>query len=474
MNKKEKIMLIIIALFYFTILCLCPISGDDWGNFINKTNIIDSIKNAINLYFTWEGRITSRILINLLTPHKIIWDIINTSSIILFIYLSIKIINPKDKTIYLLTLLIIPLMNIVTFGETITFIAGNLTYFIEIPFIFLYYLLIYKEKHKTKILIPLTILSITICTTVEHMTGTLILGNITILIYNYLKTKKLDKQLISLTIICIISTLIMYLSPGSRYRMSIENIDFNKLNIIQKINYNIPSFIYYTFIVNYYLLILWSISNYLIIKNKVKKNKLLLTLFLTVTPIATIIIYGLSIIKKNTYINNIYLTTYYIIFLILSFVLNLKEKNIKSTFLFILGICSNGIMLLSPTWGYRTSLFTYITLSLSNIIIISKYIKNNKKTEITLKTILITTLILYLFIYINVFKCETDNRKYIKKQLKENNQTIEILKFPYFVNCNINPNTSYHKSIYKKYYNIPEEKELIQINKWKYQIIYKK
>ena len=158
----------------------------------------------------------------------------------------------------------------------------------------------------------------------------------------------------------------------------------------------------------------------------------------------------------------------------ISLILNIKENNKKSTFLFVLGICANGIMLLSPTWGYRTSLFTYITLTLSNIIIISKYIKQNKLIETILKIILILISISYLFIYINVYRCQIDNKKYIKNQLKEDKQTIEILKFPYFVNCNINPNTDYHNSVYKKYYNIPEEKELKQIDKWKYSIIYKK
>ena len=474
MKKKKKQLLILYTIFFFIILSLTPISGDDWGNFITKTNIINSLKKTFELYFTWEGRITSRLLISILTPNKILWNIINALSITTLLHLSIKIIKPKNKIIYLLILLIIPLMNLLTFSETITFIAGNLTYFIEIPFILLYYMLIYKEKHKTKLLIPLIILSIAICTTVEHIAGTLIIGNIIILIYNYQKTKKIDKQLITLTIIGILSTLIMYISPGSRYRMSVENIEFNKLNIIQKINYNIPSFIYYTFITNYYLLILWSISNYLIIKNKIQKRKKTLAIFLTIIPIITIIIYPITIIKKITFINNTYLTIYYIIFLVISLILNMKENNKKSTFLFVLGICANGIMLLSPTWGYRTSLFTYITLTLSNIIIISKYIKQNKLIETILKIILILISISYLFIYINVYRCQIDNKKYIKSQLKEDKQTIEILKFPYFVNCNINPNTDYHNSVYKKYYNIPEEKKLKQIDKWKYSIIYKK
>ena len=476
MTKREKNILILITIFYLVILFLSPISGDDWGNAINKRGIIDSIVNAFRLYFTWEGRITSRIFINLLTPNKIIWNIVNSISIGFFLYLTMKIIKPKNKVMFYLTLLIIPLMNLLTFSETITFIAGNLTYFIEIPFILLYYYLIFNKKHNdNKVLVLLSILSILICMTVEHMGATLIVGNLVLLLYIYFRDKKIDKKLIFVTLLCFVSTLLMYLSPGSQYRMSIENVEFNKLNIFQKINFNIPSFIYYTFVVNYYLLILWIISNYFIIKDKIKNNyfKIILILFMSIIPLMTILIYLKSIVHKEMFINNFYLNIYYIMFAVVSFILNLKEKNFKSTFLFIIGICANGVMMLSPTWGYRTSLFTYITLSLSNLMIISKYVKDSKLFEYLLKVVLILMMISYLFIYVNVFRCQIDNKKYIRQQLNDNKEIIEILKNPYFVNCNINPNTDYHKMVYKKYYNIAEDKDLIQIDKWKYLIIYK-
>ena len=476
MTKKEKKFLIFLTIFYLILLFLSPISGDDWGNAINKRGIVGSIVNSFKLYFTWEGRITSRILINLLTPNKIIWNVINSLSIGFFVYLSLKIIKPENKVLYYLTLLIIPFMNILTFSETITFIAGNLTYFIEIPFILLYYYFIYKDGHsKNGILILLSILSILICMTVEHMAAALVVGNVILLIYNYFKNNKLDKRIVFLTSLCIISTLFMYLSPGSQYRMSIENVEFNKLSIFEKISFNIPSFIYYTFIVNYYLLLLWTMTNYFIIKDKIKNVilKYFIILFLTIVPLFTILIYFKSVVHKDLFINNIYLTIYYIIFVLISFVLNLREKNFKSTFLFIIGMSANIVMLLSPTWGYRTSIFTYIMLSLSNLMILSKYIKNNRLFEYILKALLIVFLFSYLFIYVNVFRCQISNRKYIKQQLLDNKESIEILKNPYFVGCNINPNTDYHKMVYKKYYGIPEDKDLVQVDRWKYLIIYK-
>ncbi len=81
------------------------------------------------MYFDWEGSIISRLLINILTYHKYIWNIVNSPLIVLTINFSLKIINPKNKKmIYTLTLLVILMMNIYTFSQTITWIAGNITY----------------------------------------------------------------------------------------------------------------------------------------------------------------------------------------------------------------------------------------------------------------------------------------------------------------------------------------------------------
>lgn len=90
---------------------------------------------------------------------------------------------------------------------------------------------------------------------VEHISLVLITVNILLIIYHY-KKKKVNKELIIYTMFSVIRTLFMRLSLGSRARNAIENIDFNQLNVIEKIIYNISNFRYYTFIVNSYMLML--------------------------------------------------------------------------------------------------------------------------------------------------------------------------------------------------------------------------
>lgn len=485
--KNNKKPYVIIFLFFLLILFLSPISGDDWGNYlVGKTGLYHSIGNAIGMYFDWEGRFISRILINILTYHKYLWNILTSILITLTIYYSIKIVKPKNKkTIFILSILIILLMNIYTFSQTITWIAGNITYFYVIPILLGYfYCLIYDEEKTTFKRIVFVLINIIAPMFVEHMALIIITGNVLLLISKYIKTKKIDKELLIYTLISIVSTATMLLSPGSKSRSLIENVEFNKLNILEKMIYNLSNFIYYTFIINYFLLILLSISNYYLIKNNIKNKylKILLLGIQLIIPIITIFLYLIfNILPNNTFNlinqNNLLIILYWCIYTMILFILLIidskKEKDKIVLFLFILGICANLFMLASPTWGYRTSLFTYISLSILSLKIIDKYKEKDNKNKFLL---VFTSIVMcfYLFLYINVYRCQTSLEKSIKMQLKNNNDVIEIEKFPAFINCNINPENDYHIKQFKRYYKIPQSKELKLVSNWKYYIIYNK
>ena len=250
---KEKKFLILIFAIFLIILFLSPISGDDWGNYlVGEQGIRHIIGQAIGMYFDWEGRFVSRLFINFLTYNKWLWNIVNSLLILSIIYFSIKIINPKNKkTIYLLSFLGILCMNIYTFSQTVTWIAGNVTYLFPLALliIYIYYIKYYMDNNNV---LMLSILNLILPMFVEHMAILTIIINLFILIYKYIKDKKIDKRFLLYLIISIISTLLMILSPGTRLRNNIENNTFNELSLFEKILYNIPNFIYYTFIVNSY------------------------------------------------------------------------------------------------------------------------------------------------------------------------------------------------------------------------------
>ena len=81
LSKKNKYYLIMFA-FVLIISLLVPLSGDDWANYYPDITISKSISIAFKFYSTFESRIASRFLINLLCYHKVVWAIINALSLI--------------------------------------------------------------------------------------------------------------------------------------------------------------------------------------------------------------------------------------------------------------------------------------------------------------------------------------------------------------------------------------------------------
>mgnify|MGYP005874952945 CR=1 FL=1 len=223
--KKENIKYIVLILFFLFILFLSPISGDDWGNYIEGSQGIRHVfGNAIGMYFDWEGRFISRILINILTYHKVLWNIINSLMIVGIIYYTVKIINPRNKKlIFILSTLTIFMMNIFTFSQVVVWVAGNITYLFVIPMMLYYFYNLLQNKKQTKLTIIINILlNMIMPMFIEHMAVALVVGNILILAYKYIKNKKLDKYILIYLLLSIISLLTMLLSPGSIKRSKIE------------------------------------------------------------------------------------------------------------------------------------------------------------------------------------------------------------------------------------------------------------
>lgn len=474
--KKEYKKYILLFVLFLIIMCLSPICGDDWGNYIEGSKgIKHMIGNAIGMYFSWEGRFISRLLINILTYNKWLWNIINSLVLVSTIYLVIKIINPKNKKIcFLLSTLLILLMNLFTFSQVVVWLAGNITYLFVIPLLLYYFYCLFNEKEN----IWLIILNIIIPMFVEHMGLILIASNIFFITLNYFKTKKINKKLILYFILSLVSMLIMLLSPGSKGRSLIENTYFNSLSLIDKIIYNLPNFIFYTFFINTYLNIIMTISNIYLLKNiKNKLIRIISYLYMIPIPIFISFIYLISNFKQIDFINqnNTLLTLYFISYIIIDLILIIKEKDMKILFFYLIGIGSNTVMLLSPTWGFRTSLGTYIFLSIAHIQIIDKYIKENKIIITILQIIISLSMIFYLILYISIYRQYKDNLKRINEQIKNNSEIIEIVAYPGFVNCNINPGNEYHIRKFKEYYKIDENTEIKLIdNNWRYMIFYNK
>lgn len=407
-NIKKIIPYLILFILFLMLMFFSPIIGDNF-----KNNIIDS-KDFYNLIINAiastnsESLVISKILINLLTCNKIVFNVLNSLCLVSIIYYITKLVRPfNKKLVFFLSLFAILLMNNYTFLQVVAWVSGNITYLFVIPLLLYYfYKVIYLKDEKKLSIILLSFLNFIIPMFSLQTAVILIVFNIFINIHSILKYKKLSKKHIIYLFISLISLISMFIIDSSLANMF---IGLDNLKMLKRVVCNVSNFIYYTFIINPYMVILMVISNYYLIKNTIK-NKYLKTIsniYFIIFPVAITIFYLISnyfdisifsVFIKNNMLITLYFISYIIFDIFLIFLPFDGERiNIRLLF-YILGILSNFIMLLSPTWGYRTSLLTYLLLTISFIMTIDYFYKDKKLVNILLPLISILGFSIYFYI----------------------------------------------------------------------------
>ena len=486
--------------FLFSLISyFIPLTGDDWTNAnFNTNNIFKILTIAYDKYFSHEGRFASRIFVIFFTNTKWLWNIFNAFMMAGIYYLAMKIIKPSNiKLASILFILAMLLLENTMFTQSYLWVTGNCTYVLPM-FLFLLYIFLVDRmwmnngNNNKWTYIIMIILNTLIPTMIEHISISLVIANIFLLIINYIKFKKVSKILLLNTIISIVGFLFIYLSPGATIRAS--EYEFSNYSILKKVITNIPNFIKYTYLGNNVLIFLITIliNVYFFYNKKINIQKICISILVSVIPTLTILSNLLYIISEKSskarFIleytnfsldsNNIFIILYWIAITIILLIINFSNlkctKNSKAIFFYIIGIGANCAMLLSPLWGGRTGLFT-LTMLYINIIILL-----NNKVRLNLK---IVTNLLYLFffaysgvlliLYNSVYR-QNLNREYeIKEQLAKNYDIISIERFPDTVLWNSNAYNGFHEASFKKYYSIPEDKKIERIKViYKYYLFY--
>lgn len=470
--KKKNIYLIIVFLLFLTLSILVPISGDDYGNYISTNG---SIKNAIDIalsyYHTLEGRFIGRIIIMFTTHNKIIWNILTPLLFTLLVSSSYKLLNKTSS--YIILLLGVLLLNTDMFSQSYTWLAGSITYLYPTSLMLFYFIRIYTKHNNFKLYdyITLILLSIIIPMFVENIACIFVLGNIILLLYISIKEKKLNILYLITTILSSIFLIIMLKSPGSASRSLIENVEFNNLNIFEKVLINIKNFNNYVFFKNSIMIIITLIP---IIYYLIKKGHKIIAIGTSIIPILSIInnmyymlpmkfsfLQNLNIINKDNSLYLIYWIIYIILF-ILSIHYIIKNKKEKTFIYFILslGLISSLIMLILPTWGDRITFYNVISFTLIGVILIDKIIEKEQVLLTILKPLTICIAIYFIICFVSINQINSYRENHIKKQLKEDLETIEVIRNPIMYVWNNNPQTEYFIDTYKGYMNIKKEKNI--------------
>lgn len=484
---KEKIDKIYTSIIFLLFLFICwssPLMGDDWGNYINGAGgIINSIKYAFGTYFSYEGRVMSRIFINILTYNKYLWNIVNPMIISLIYYFCLKIIVRKDKFITpALVLLTFLFVDVEGFRQVYVWLAGNITYLF--PMLLVFYLL-YLNRNLTfnpnkieRILLP--VISFLFTLFVENVSVVIVGCYLFFIAFYYIKTKKIDYCLLVSSILALVGTLIMVLSPGNFKRLDTYP-EFSSLSFFGKIIYNIPNFVNYTFIRNSLLVFLTSVVLILIINEKInnKPIKYLTWLYVSIIPLLTafynyFITLGMriNVLELLLDYNNNLIIIFWIIYIILTLVLVgihiYEQKDIISLVLVVAGLMNNGAMMISPIWGGRTSYLTVICLSIAMIKLGQSYELFNHDYRIisfSSNLVLVMMIVFLLVGYRNVYISNLDRENYIKDQLEAGDEIIEIkiLSERFLWNPNPWDSDGYLARTLKLYYQIPKDKKIVMV-----------
>lgn len=501
-NKKTLFWPFAIMLFVLFALLnhFIPLSGDDWGNAMTNVNsIFQAISLALDRFFLHEGRLISRIFIYLFSSNKFIWNLLCAFLITITFVLINKLVNNKsNKFIIFLTFTFFLFLNNEVLKETIFWLTGNLTYFLPtvLSLIFLYInrRILDNEFNLSgfKFIISLVLLAL-VSMMVEPVSAAMVLATFILFIFTAIKLRKFDVKRFSYFVIITIGFILMICSPGASMRLNTTT--FSNMGIIDKIINNIANFINYTYLINSFLIILMSLSIYLILKNNKIKFSNIFSVLLFIFVGFTVLIncykfaqhyfnINIGLLNKLLFLgnsNNVLIIIIWILFTLLFIYLIFKyikgNEKFKIIFYTIIGYSANCAMLLSPIWGGRTTFFTVFMLFIACMFIFNYYkydLFDNKIIKYILVFFTICFIICMLILYHSVYLQNKDRELSINKQIKDNKKIIEYYDIPFYAVFNPNASTEYHQQTFKNYYGIKEDVKLKRLTLYyKYAIIYK-
>ena len=398
---KKHINIISIFLISFLLFMLFPYTGDDlsWGFNTLSLSLIKGFSQDISLNGRYMGNIFSVIL----SQSTIIKALISSIIVTLIIYVIHKYMNLKYRYIIILLLL----MPLEIFKESIVWMSGFANYVISTLFLLLFFI-IYQKNWTERKFSYLSIISfiVTILSSlfIENMTVFLLIYTFISNIIYYIKYKRININLVIILIGSIIGFVIMFIHPTYlnifRGNDGYRNIKDDN-GLINRIIGN------YALVIKNYTIekttIIFIFMLYIIKKNYNKKSKIT-NLFFNYSFIY--LSYALlssitnleSKISYLIYLNIILSITFIVGFIVLLYYLYKDDKNITNLLITIIGLLAP-LFVVTPI-GPRNMFMIYI------LEILLAFIIYNKSKETFLEKYdkyTVYIVIVLLFYYINIY-----------------------------------------------------------------------
>lgn len=387
-NWVQVLFLIAVFFVFYYINSATPLAGDDWGYAISGSTE-NPFLAAYNSYFTWSGRYFSELWGFLIAPRKELWNVLNPMLFTIIMGCGYYFIKPENNR-NIVVLVLFGLLFSVNWElrkETYSWVMGS-TYVAPLTLMFIYLVFLEKPLLENKSfssikLIILSVISFVGCLFMENMTAIWLLANILILLYSYFFQKGMLKKTLVLLLVSLIALIIIRCSPGATARMLRDSSDWMSLSLFGKMSVNWNNFLIYTFINNKYILRTFALIGLLSAFTIYKRNKkiswdiiliLIMNMGMLIFSFAEVLYQktGVQFLRLFYCVNeeplsqiicSVFFISYIgIVFLEIWILILDREKKLKAMFILFLAGTGNLVMLISPIFGPRSSLYTVIFL----------------------------------------------------------------------------------------------------------------
>jgi len=488
--KKHPILLgaVFIFVLFLFISVLTPLAGDDWGYAVNGLQG-NPFTTAFEFYHNWSGRFFSELYGFIVTPRKWLWNILNP---LLFTTILVNIYNltfkKNNSLVVLTTIFLILSVNDHLRMETYSWLMGT-TYVIPLAFCLIYLniskRIIKFHKIKKQDWIFSNLMLFVIGLMMENIALTMIFASIILLIFNTRHFKFFATN----TFASSLSFIILRLSPGAKFRLIRDNATWANKSIFDQMTINYPNFIKFTFLENKFLVFTLSIVFIVFIAQRIYFNKkikvfdsgiLSILVISFISSISLTLSSRIAFIDLNFLLNPSSLFNYiywpiFMISLLISFEVYFEKHVTKRLVLLtVLSGISNGVMMASPIFGARSSIYT-VFLIIAVVGIIIDQIEVNFKFGIVFTLILLTLVFQETNTYTSKYKLvnliqkeRIEIYKYHRTNLDDKEAWIPRMPIYTVHGSDIEPDDFYHFEVFKKYYDLPEDLEITFYFKEKY------
>ena len=445
-------------IIFLIISLLSPISGADWKSYVIGKGGLSSCINNISIQ---DGRIISGFLVNFFSYNKLLFDVCFAIMISQFVKMCNDVMGTvKSRYLFMYPLIGLLLVSVFTFSYNYLSITGTVTYtFPAIVFFYYFYTLLKVDEINSTVFMKMILYTTFICLSSIHFAIAFFIVNF---IYFILNDKK-DNRVKHFTLLSISLLLIVF----SLSQLN-DSLFYANLNDIKD---NIPTLIERVFSNNIILIILGAIPINMFLYQKLKDNtyvRVVITLF------DTILIFSLSynffnyspvnlnlILSKYNGIfatENWYYIFYFITYIILFimsmnyFINNRRVKRMFNMFM-ITSIIMMVFSLISPLFDVGN-----IIVCVFSILFITCVLAKEANTKVFVKLVKLVIVLLsfyYLSLFAIVKYIDVTRTDYIKEQIENNAEVIEVKANPTYMIWRYNPVDYFQLKDFKEYYEIP-------------------